>query len=333
VDLGSWAIASTAALTAACYLLVGAAVPGAPPSDVSVGMLAGRAALLATLGAVVVSARVSHTERRADGRRLTTMYAAWKSQMLALERARGDLLAHVSHELMTPLAAIQAGAGMLAEAAGEPPVDGALGAGSETQQRLARNIERNAVRLTLLVDDLLELARIEEGRPRLQLAWHPCACLLQRAVDAVAPLALGQCQRVTWHVLEEGLMYWGEAHRIEQVMINLLANAHKYAGGGAHITAAAWRDRDGVRLEVCDDGPGLPPEAIPALFDRYYRVPGSAGRGSGLGLAIARAQIELHGGRIWAENSGGRGCRFSCWIPEPDQANVLRACADAEVLE
>ncbi len=291
---------------------------GMPPPDaagVEVMVVAGLAACVFVL-------RVVQTRQNSRGARVRHLALTWTSEALALERTRGELLAHVSHELLTPLAAIQASAGMLAEAGAAQA--GALVAGQResVEQRLAGNIQRNAARLSLLVGDLLELARLEESRPVLQCAWHACGYVLRQAVDVLSPLCASRGQTLTWRVASNELLLWGDARRLEQIVINLLANAHKYAGEGAAIEASAWHERRGIRLDVCDDGPGLRADAIPRLFDRYYRCPGSPGQGSGLGLAIAQAQVELHGGRIWAENNAGRGCRFCCWLPDPEPAAV-----------
>jgi signal transduction histidine kinase len=294
---------------------------GALPYDAA----AVEALIVAGFAACVFVLRVAQARRPIYAAQLRNLALTWKTEALALERTRGELLAHVSHELMTPVAAIQACAGLLVEARADQRDAPPAGHDEPLELRLAGNIQRNAARLALLVDDLLELARMEETRPVLRCAWCDCGEVLRRAVDAVAPLCESRRQALTWQVASDGLRVWGDVRRVEQIVINLLANAHKYAGDGATITASARRERGGTRLEVRDDGPGLPTEAIPRLFDRYYRGPGSAGQGSGLGLAIAQAQVRLHGGRIWAENNAGRGCRFCCWLPDPKVA-ALAVC-------
>jgi signal transduction histidine kinase len=320
------------------YLAAGASAPGGVSAlDGGTGVAAvERGATLAALGGAVLAARAGAARRDALGRRMRALAGDWKEQLLALERARGELLAHVSHELLTPLAAIRAGAGLLAEEAGGVEVEW-VGDGRRTacplpaaadaaaRRRLARTVERNAVRLTVLVDDLLELARIEEERPELRPGWWPCGDLLRRAAEAVMPLCEARRQRLAWEVSPPGLAMWGDDRRIEQVLVNLLANANKYAGDGAQIVARAIGERGGVRLEVGDDGPGLPAGALDALFDRYYRGPGGPGRGSGLGLAIARALVELHGGAIWAESELEHGSRFCCRFPSPGAGEPARA--------
>lgn len=155
--------------------------------------------------------------------------------------------------------------------------------------------------------------------------WHGCADLLVQAVEALRPLldSKHQCTRLTVAEAEAEVRVWGDARRIERVVTNLLANAHKYAGDGATIVVRATRDGDGTRLEVADDGPGIPTQALTHIFDRYYRAPGVPGQGSGLGLAIVQAEVELHGGRVWAESSAEHGSRFICLFPYPSVAGDL----------
>jgi signal transduction histidine kinase len=129
-------------------------------------------------------------------------------------------------------------------------------------------------------------------------------------------LLVGQDQCAEWSAIPAELTYWGDARRVDQVLVNLLANAHKYAGTGATITLSARAWAGGVRWEVSDDGPPLSDQTLLHLFERYYRAPEVTISGSGLGLSIAKTLVELHGGRIWAENNSGLGCRFIFWLPD-----------------
>lgn len=275
----------------------------------------------AGLGALICALRVLLAERWVAGHRLRTAEATWRREVVALERSRSDLLAHVSHELLTPLAAVQAGAGLLADAplAARRQLDTGGKWDTAAAHRIARNIQRNTTRLTLLVEDLLELARLDEATPVLQAEWHACATTMRRAVEAVALLFQGRGQRLIWDVAPVRLAYWGDARRVEQVLLNLLANAHKYAGEGATIRLAAWAEDAGVLMQVRDDGPGLGEQVLTRAFDRSFRAPGVSGQGYGLGLAIAEALVQLHGGSIWAENNPGPGCRFVFWLPYPHE--------------
>lgn len=310
-------VVTVSAVALAEYVAAGLFAGRAMTNPALASIVVGRAGLWAALSGAVVAVRAARARRRAESEYLRQLARHAEAQMLSLERARGELLAHVSHELMTPLAAIRAGASMLADWRSTSDHWAAQATREAACRRLALNVHRNATRLAVLVEDLLELARLEEGQNALRPAWHPCALVLQRATEAVAVLAEGHQQELTWSVASVGLQVWGDARRIEQVLVNLLANAHKYAGEGAHIALTARAERQGVALEVCDDGPGLAPDAVAHLFDRYYRGPGSPGQGTGLGLAIAGALADLHQGSISVANTSGSGCRFTFWLPDP----------------
>lgn len=314
---GGTAVAATAAAVFMTDTAAGVVAGHTATGPMVAGTLVARAGVWAALAATLLALRAAWAWRSEEWHHLRRLAHHQEAQALALERARGELLAHVSHELVTPLAAIRAGSGMLAEILPTTDQEGMQVTQSATYHRLALNVHRNATRLTLLVDDLLELARLEEGRSVLRPEWHPCAQVVQRAIEAVGVLAEGRQQELSWSVAVEDLSIWGDARRIEQVLVNLLANAYKYAGEGAHIALTARPERQGVAFEVCDDGPGLGPEVVAQVFDRYYRGPGVPGQGSGLGLAIAGALAELHHGSIWVEDNTGAGCRFIFWLPNP----------------
>jgi signal transduction histidine kinase len=305
---------------AACYVLAALIALRPDPQPLALVWMGERSIGLGLLAAALSSWRFSRLSGGACAQELRTTAASWRAEALALERTRGEMLAHVSHELLAPIAVIHCCAGLLGElaaAGGAVPVrparpDGGTGA----FDRMVGTILRNSARLELCVQDLLELARLEEGRATLNASWHSCADLLQHAVALLAPLVDSKRQRVRVSIPEPDLMVWGDGRRIERVMTNLLANAHKFAGEGATIAVCASRDAGGTRLAVVDDGPGVPPDALARLFDRYYRAPGVPGQGTGLGLAIVQAEVELHGGKVWAEAAAEHGCRFVCVFPD-----------------
>lgn len=288
----------------------------------------------AAAGALVYWLRVLLAERQTIVQQAHVAAQALRQEAEAMNRSQRDLVAHVSHELLTPLAAIQVGAGMLGEPLESCDPSGTILADSPTAleadlpRRIGRNIQRNTLRLTLLVNDLLELARIDEDHASLHPARHGCALALRNATEAVAVLLAGQDQRAEWSTTPTELTYWGDARRVDQVLVNLLANAHKYAGTGATITLRARVWAGGVRWEVSDDGPQLGDQTLLHLFERYYRAPEVTISGNGLGLSIAKILVELHGGRIWAENNSGPGCRFIFWLPDSGGDEALIAGHD-----
>ena len=231
------------------------------------------------------------------------------SELRRLEMVRRDFVANVSHELKTPLTSISGYAETLA---GERP-------DPETTQRFLTVILSNARRMQRLVDDLLDLSRIESGR------WQPSPELL----DA------GQVAREVWGLLAEraaqrqvdfqaaitpgaGAVY-ADPDALRQVLSNLFDNALRYTPPGGHIVLQTSREREGVMLRVRDTGSGIPTEHLPRIFERFYRADPHRSReegGTGLGLAIVRHLVEAHDGRVAATSAVGRGTEISCWFPD-----------------
>jgi len=214
----------------------------------------------------------------------------------------------VSHDLRTPLTAARA-ALVLVEAS----------AGNELradERDLLANARRNVERLGLLIDDLLASNQLEAGTLRLDREPLDLRAVVTDAMAAVQPLlqANGQMLEID---LPEPLPTEGDAARLEQVFLNLLANAHKHTPPGTHIRVTGRGEHDTILLAVADDGPGIPAEELDAIFGRFYRREPDAG-GSGLGLAIARAIVVLHQGRLWAESEPGAGTRFWVSLPRVD---------------
>jgi signal transduction histidine kinase len=224
-----------------------------------------------------------------------------------LERTRRDLVADVAHELRTPLAGL---AGYL-----EGLLDGVLEPSAEVLGRMHREVHR----LQRLVEDLEELSRVEGGR--LELRRVPTS--VRELVDAVAARLTLQFQekqiRLTVDVPADLPKVHADPDRIAQVLTNLLGNALQYTPPGGRVTVQAWTRGGEVAIAVADTGVGIPPEHLPHIFDRFYRVDRSRSQrsgGAGIGLAIAKGLVELHGGRVWAESPGpGQGATFTFTLP------------------
>ena len=226
------------------------------------------------------------------------------------ERQRRNLTADVAHELRTPLSNIQ---GYL-----EAIRDGVVDATPETID----TIHGQALQLSRLVDDLRLLAQVESGDLQLQLSPVRPGELLQSSVDAVRPRADAKAVALALDI-DSGLpvhqpLLQVDGARISQVIGNLLENAITHTPEGGTVTVAA-RAADGhVAISVSDTGPGIPPEDLSRVFDRFYRADPSRSRttgGSGLGLTIARRLVEAHGGTIDAESVPGEGSRFTVRLP------------------
>jgi signal transduction histidine kinase len=225
-----------------------------------------------------------------------------------LDRLRSDFISSVSHDLRTPLTAALAGLGMLEMGMGErlPP----------DERGLLQDARLNVERLGLLIDDLLAINQIEAGTLRLQLQPLDLRAVALGAVPSVhAPIRQkGQALEVD---LPDPLPAEGDPRRLEQVVLNLLANAHRHTPSGTRIRISGRRPDGEVLLSVSDNGPGIPVAELKPVFQRYHRI-ASVEAGSGLGLAIAKGIVELHGGRIWAESEPGQGVTFHVALPRQE---------------
>jgi two-component system sensor histidine kinase ResE len=175
-------------------------------------------------------------------------------------------------------------------------------------------------RMSGIVQDLLVLARIDSGQMRLLEEPLDIGVLAGRRAAAFVPLALRRGSTLSAHVepSARGAEVRGDRERLEQVLNNLLDNATRHTPAGGSVTVDVWRRGGEVGFTVSDSGPGIPSEALPHVFDRFYRVEprrSDLDGGSGLGLAIVREIVLAHGGRVWAESRNGSGSDFSVALP------------------
>jgi two-component system phosphate regulon sensor histidine kinase PhoR len=232
------------------------------------------------------------------------------TRLKQLERTRQEFVANVSHELRTPLSLIKAGAETLLDGARNDPA---------VADRFLRIIERNADRLRLLIEDLLTISELESGRIQLNVQ----SLDLRAAADKVIEDLKGRAaaRDITLDNAVPELRVRADAARLEQVLFNLLDNAIKYGRQDGHVGVGARRMEDQrVEVVVEDDGPGLPPEALERVFDRFYRVDKARSReqgGTGLGLSIVKHIVQCHGGKVWARSELGKGARFFFTLPSP----------------
>jgi two-component system, OmpR family, sensor histidine kinase KdpD len=223
------------------------------------------------------------------------------------DELRAALLSSISHDLRTPLASIKAAAGSLRQH------DVAWSDGE--RDAFAATIEAETDRLNRLVGNLLDLSRIEAGVLRPEKEWYPLSALVEDVLGRLGPLAADHPIAVDVpDTLPPVLLDYLE---IDQVLSNLLENALKYTPPGTPIRVAAQVEGDALAVEVADAGPGIPPAALPRLFEKFYRVASGPGhpRGTGLGLAVARGLVEAHGGRLDVESAPGQGACFRFTLP------------------
>jgi len=222
------------------------------------------------------------------------------------EKLRSSLLSAVSHDLRTPLTSIAGSACTLAE----QDLD------REARQELAEGIAEEAERIGQLLENLLQLTRLESGALRVERQWQPIDAVIESALRRQEralrgrPLEIVLPDKPLWAPID-GLL-------IEQVVQNLLSNSAKYSPDGSPIDVSARRTGAGVEVSVSDRGVGLDPREADRLFDKFYRgqnVRNDSVRGAGLGLAISRGIVLAHGGRIWAEARSGGGAEFKFSLP------------------
>ena len=248
----------------------------------------------ATLGAVVVFRDV--TQRR------------------EVDRLKSEFVSMVSHELRTPLTAIRGSLGLLA--------GGALGPLTPPAARMIDIALVSSERLTRLINEILDLERMEAGALPMQLANLPAADLLKAAVEQASVLATEAGVRLQVTRAEGEVR--ADADRVVQTLLNLLGNAIKFSEPGQEVTVQSVRRGSVVEFEISDSGRGIPEDKLDAVFARFQQVDSSDARekgGSGLGLAISRSIVERLGGQIWARNNSAGGAAFCFTLPASSLAD------------
>jgi signal transduction histidine kinase len=227
--------------------------------------------------------------------------------------ARQEFLTVVSHELKTPVAVIKAYAEVLGRRA-------ELGEWAAQDRRIVERVEEQADRMLSMIEQLLDLRRLERGMMRLEKGRFDLAAVLRRSVEAIQ--ATTTKHQLTCDLPREVIVR-GDRRRLEEVITNLLENAVKYSPAGGAIKVTAMRHRDGaVTFSVEDEGIGIAPDDAERIFQRFYQVGAgtfSEGHvGLGLGLYIAQEIVERHGGRISVDSTPGRGSTFSVRLPRTE---------------
>jgi signal transduction histidine kinase len=223
-----------------------------------------------------------------------------------VDEMKSDFISIASHEMRTPMTSIKGSIELLLGGyAGELPAESTelLGICLTAVDRLIR-----------LINDLLDISKIESGKMELHLARLNVTDCVQKSMRSLRSLAEVNKVTIRAEHAERLPEVMADRDRLEQVVTNLLSNALKYSPAEKEVCVRVAAVDNVVRVEVCDEGPGIPPDQLSRVFDRFQQLAG-AKKGTGLGLTIARALVEQHRGRMWVESELGRGSRFYFEIP------------------
>ena len=234
------------------------------------------------------------------------------TRLKQLERTREEFVANVSHELRTPLSLIKGYVETLLDGARNNP---------EVAERFLKIIERNAQRLDLLIKDLLTISALEAGRTKLSLQPVELRPLAEKVLGDLKPPA--DSKSITLINELPQLVAAADLGRLEQVLANLVDNAIKYGRAQGAVTVGGGKTEDGkIEIFVQDDGPGIPPESLDRVFERFYRVDKARSReqgGTGLGLSIVKHIVQSHGGKVWVKSELGKGSTFFFTLPQGEK--------------
>ncbi len=235
-----------------------------------------------------------------------------RQRLFELNESKSRFLAIAAHELRTPMTAAKTAVSLLQA--------GMMGPVGEQQLEVLDIIHQNVDRLVRLVNDLLDLARIEAGKVDLECRDFDVSGILRHAAELMAAEAARRSIRIR---VEGGPVNWNaDSDRVLQVVLNVLGNAVKFTPEGGHVVLEAAEIDEGLQVEIRDSGQGISPEELPLLFKPFERLSNEATRkanGTGLGLSISRELVELHGGRIWPESVVGQGTSVFFVLPRPSE--------------
>jgi signal transduction histidine kinase/ActR/RegA family two-component response regulator/HAMP domain-containing protein len=223
-----------------------------------------------------------------------------------LEQAKSDFVATASHELRSPLTSIKGYAELLAATTGL----------DARQRKFVDVIALSSTRLNGLVDDLLEVAKLDADHVELRLERLDLCATVREVADLLHPRLDAKGQELVLELTEEAPLADADPGRIRQIITNLMTNAHLYTDAGGRIAVRVGFDQGAVRVEVADNGRGMSAEVQERIFERFYRAGGRSGEpGTGLGLPIARSLAELHGGTLTVASEPGAGSTFTLRLP------------------
>jgi len=235
----------------------------------------------------------------------------YERRLRELDKIKSDFVSNVSHELRTPLTAIKGSVDNM--------LDGITGPLSDKQGRYLTRIKSNADRLTRLINNILDVSRIEAGRIDLKPANFSVVPLAKEVAEVLRNLAAEKLISLEVTSPDDGVDAWADRDKVTQVLMNLIGNAVKFTPEYGKVIVAVERNGNNwVQVSVADTGPGILPEETNKIFAKFYQIAqvgNQKTKGTGLGLAISKALVEMHGGKLWVESEVGRGCTFSFTLP------------------
>jgi signal transduction histidine kinase len=245
-----------------------------------------------------------------DHGRLTGSVLSFRdiSQRYALDRLKDEFISTVSHELRTPLTAIRGALGLLSY--------GTLVELNDKAANLLRIAHANSERLLRLINDILDLERMQSGRARLAFRPVQLSQIVRQAIECMEPVAEAAGVQLIHDATQVEIA--ADPDRVIQVLTNLLSNAVKFSPRDSTVSVLMRPDQNGVTLSVVDPGRGIPADKLETVFGRFQQVDASDSRqkgGTGLGLAICRTIVHQHSGRIWAERNPVKGTTFRVFLP------------------
>ncbi len=254
---------------------------------------------------IILEVSLSHISGEAEGGFIAVMRDVTFER--EVENRKSVFMANVAHEIRSPMAPMKEALGVVLE-----EVAGPL---NEKQKKFLEMVSGNMQRLGRMVDELLDLSKMEAGRMDLKKKDVDLDSLICGVVDSIGPMAEKKCVKINSNVHIGGVVSC-DPDKIQQVLYNLIVNAVKFSPERADVSVVATAGEGLARVSVSDEGPGIGKAEIGLLFDRYRQLSTSAGiKGTGLGLAISKSIIDLHGGKMWVESSPGKGSTFSFSIP------------------
>jgi PAS domain S-box-containing protein len=235
----------------------------------------------------------------------------YEQRLKELDKMKSDFVSGVSHELRTPLTAIKVSVDNM--------LDGVIGEFNEKQIAYLTRIKANTDRLARLINDLLDLSRIEAGKIDFRPTNLSLVTLIKEVAESLRPVAAEKLISLNIASPDREVMAWADRDKVVQVLMNLIGNALKFTPAHGKVTVVVGKNGDQwVRVSVADTGLGIPTEEADRIFDKFYQIAQSSKqktKGTGLGLTICKDLVEMQGGQIWVESEGGQGSTFAFTLP------------------